>query len=132
MTEDYRSMPKVVKVIDPFRIAINRGEDDGVKKGAVYLIFGIGERISDPDTGDDLGLLELVRGKAKVTHVQKRLATLESIEYEITPPRTKKIKRLGGVMSYLNNLPAVEEIVEGEERDQAPLNASVGDVARPA
>src|SRR5882672_5460239 len=79
-------LAKVVHVVDPdttyspVEIVINRGSQNGVKIGDQYLVFGEGPMIQDPDTGKDLGQLELVRGRGEVVHVQEHLATIRSIE----------------------------------------------------
>jgi hypothetical protein len=85
----------VVAVIDEYRVAINRGARDGVKQGQRFLVYEVGEEeIKDPETGESLGHLEIVRGTAKVVHVQELLATLESDQ---TAPREKTIRRgVGG------------------------------------
>ena len=76
-------LAKVVHIVEhgfagPLEVVINRGSHQGVKLGDKFLVFGIGPRIIDPDTHDDLGELELVRGRGEVVHVQEHLATLRS------------------------------------------------------
>ncbi len=131
MSNEYRDLAKVVKVIDDYHVVINRGADDGIEYDARFLIFGTGERLKDPDSGDDLGILELVRGKAKVVHVQQKISTLSSDEFSMIPGKKRVIKRQGGGIFALTNQPAVEEIVEGEERYRTEIDANVGDYARP-
>lgn len=69
---------KVAKIESKTSIIINRGAKDGVKEGDKFLIYVIGEEILDPETNESLGVMERVRGKARVTHVQERIAVLES------------------------------------------------------
>lgn len=88
-----RYFAKVVKVIDRFTIVINAGMDKGVQQGKNFLVVGIGETITDPDTKEELGALEIVRGKARVVHVQDRMATLTSAEFE-KQPDVREIKKV--------------------------------------
>ena len=59
---------------DPYELAINRGSRDGIKPGQKYLVFGFGPELRDPDTGENLGRIELVRGRGEVVHVQDHIA----------------------------------------------------------
>ena len=65
-----------------FKVIINKGQNDLIFKGQQFLIYEIGEEIFDPETGNSLGEVELVKGRGEVTHVQDNMATLESIEKE--------------------------------------------------
>lgn len=76
-----KASPIVVsKVIDDYKIVINKGHADGIKKGQKYLVYGISEEVIDPITNESLGELEIVRGRGIVTHVQEKMATLKSDE----------------------------------------------------
>jgi hypothetical protein len=119
----------VVEVVDEYTCAINRGARSGLKVGDRYLVYGVGNELADPDTGESLGRLELVRGRGKVIHVQERLATIESLETVKNPDRTRTIKR-EGVLSVFGS-PA-EEIKEPGKVQTVPFNKiKVGDKARP-
>jgi len=122
----------VAHVIDEYQVVINRGSDQGVKVGDTYLIYAIGPDLIDPETNESLGPLEVVRGRAAVKHVQEKIATLETIEFDETPGRRKIIKRDGGsgIMALSLGLGQREEIEEGPERSQRPLDAAKGDLAK--
>ena len=62
------------------RVVINRGRDHGVAIGQEFLIYVLGNEVLDPDTGESLGLLEIVHGRGRVQHVQPKMATLVSSE----------------------------------------------------
>ncbi len=132
MSSQASSVAKVVHIVDGFNVAINKGEADDVKIGDIYLIYSLGPELTDPDSGVSLGVLEIVRGRAVVRHVQERLSTLESIEHEDIPGKKKVIKREGNasVFSSALGIPRVEEVVEGGERVQVKLTAQVGDSAK--
>ena len=121
---------RVAKVIDEYHLVITQGSDGGVELGDKYLIYGVGEEITDPISGNSLGILEIVRGRAKVIHLQPTLATLESIETYTTAGKKRVIKRDGisaAIMGY-----GAEEITEGSETHMAQLEgAQRGDIARP-
>ena len=71
---------RVVTVVDGYRLVINRGARDGVKAGQQWLVYGISKtNVLDPESGEDLGVLEIVRGVGAVVHVQDKLATLRSV-----------------------------------------------------
>ena len=114
---------RIVDVIDSYRCAINKGLDDGIKIGQRLLVYGLGKPITDPDTGEDLGSLEIVRGRGKVTHVQARLATLETYE---TEQRQRRITKGTPYRSIFGE--TVEEINSSED---IPFNeVKVGDFAK--
>jgi hypothetical protein len=129
-----RYFAKVVKVIDRYTIVINAGSDKGLGVGKRFLIVGLGETIVDPDTKESLGELEIVRGKARVTHVQERMATLESAEYE-KQPDVKEIKKVstGGNRGLVNLLGPQETITESikptEPVPKAFAGVEAGDLA---
>lgn len=91
MSERY--FGKVVHISDKFSAVINAGAEQDVKVGMKFLIVGLGDLIQDPDTGEELERLEIVRGRAEVVHVQTKLSTLKSIEAE-RQPDTREIKKV--------------------------------------
>ncbi|GGX95794.1 hypothetical protein GCM10007160_24270 [Litchfieldella qijiaojingensis] len=110
---------KVATIIDKYRVVINRGANDGVRVGQRYLILNIGDEIFDPDTGESLGQIEVVKGKGEVTHVQDRLATLQTIEsHEIR-------RRPSGLLAL-----AQFSDVEVTSEPKAFIDPEVGDIAR--
>jgi hypothetical protein len=136
-------LAKVVHVGDlgfapgPLEVVINRGMRDGVKAGDRFLVFGTGPHIADPDTGEDLGALEGVRGRGQVVHVQEHLSTIRSIERRRTRP-AKRITRQpgwgtgGGIMAGL--IGGTGSVVEEElsQEEEVPFESvQLGDLAKP-
>lgn len=80
MSERY--FGKVVHISDKFSVVINAGAEKDVKVGMKFLVVGLGDVIRDPDSGEELEQLEIVRGRAEVVHVQPKLSTLKSIEVD--------------------------------------------------
>jgi hypothetical protein len=64
---------KVAKVLNPTSVILAAGSDDGVKEGMEFVIYDLSETILDPETGEDLGKLELVKGRVYAVHVQDKL-----------------------------------------------------------
>ena len=127
------TLARIVKLVDNNTLVINKGLQDGVTTSDKFLIYGLDEELIDPDSGESLGALEVVRGRGRVTHLQARLATLSTYETVIYPGQKKVIKRDGrGVYSYLQGGPSVEEVEDGPTTEVVEFkNAQVGDYAKP-
>jgi len=130
MSERYYG--KVVKIEDKFTIVANRGSSSGVKEGDKFVVVGIGDVILDPDTGEELGPLEIVRGKVIAIHVQEKISTLKSCDYEssLGKREIKKIssKALGLASIFGPQDTVTESIIPGEDRLKELVGVSVGDV----
>ncbi|MCT7970416.1 hypothetical protein NG799_29310 [Laspinema sp. D1] len=109
----------VAQVINPSQLVINRGSLHGVKVGQRMLIYRTGDQeIKDPESGESLGYLELVKGTGKVIHVQEKICTIES-DKKKAPRRI--IKNSWGFPE--------EDIIEGEA---LPFDQpEVGDLVKP-
>ena len=106
---------KVAKVIDEYQIVINKGKNHEIKKGDRFLIYRLDEEINDPDTGESLGVLELIIGKGEVIHVQDSMSTLKSTD-------KKNIK----IRNTLGFFP------ERTDTEDVPFDgAETGDLAKP-
>lgn len=129
-----RYFAKVVKIVDKYTIVINAGSDRSLRVGKQFLIVGLGETLIDPDTKEPLGELEVVRGKARVTHVQERMATLTSAEYEKLP-EVKEIKKVstagqGGLAAFFGPQETVTESIKPTEPILKPFQGvELGDLA---
>lgn len=125
---------KVVKIIDPYTIVATPTESSVYSSGKEYLIVGMGEEIQDPDTGESLGRLEVVRGIVKVEHKQDKLITMKSSRYTRSNDQReiKKIKRdprSGGIATWVSGggTEEIETITPGESRLNALDQVEVGD-----
>jgi len=76
---------KVVATTDRFTLVMNKGSENGVELGDKFLVVGLGQSIIDSDTQEELGRLEVLRGHVKVSHVQERISTARSCEFEQHP-----------------------------------------------
>jgi hypothetical protein len=108
----------VVKVIDEYTVVINRGADHGITKGDAFLIYFIEpEELIDPDTGDSLGQLEIIRGTASATHVQAKMATIKSNRFLM---RGKVVRKHTGAFAALSGLG--NEVIEAPEKEDVPFD----------
>ncbi|GAB3785887.1 hypothetical protein [Dyella agri] len=127
-----RYFGKVVATTDRFTIVMNRGSEHGVNNGDKFLIVGIGPVIIDPDTQEELERLEIVRGKVSVFHVQEKISSARSCEFERSSD-VKEIKKVtsrgGGVIGFLGPQDTVTESIKPGDEQLKELNgAQVGDL----
>ena len=122
-----RYIGRVVNVMNPTTVVVNIGTDHGVRNGSIFLLVGLGEKITDPDTGEILEQLELVRGRVEVTHAQQKISTLTSVDV-LRDPDIKEIKRSGHGGFYSNFInPVTESVKVGVERAKPLSNPKIGD-----
>jgi hypothetical protein len=126
---DFR-LAKVVHITSPFEVVINHGQSDFVKPGDRFVIFGEGPQIRDPDSGQDLGTLELVRGQGEVIHVQDHLATIRTLQRNRIHATKRITRELGGLYALADmGRKLVEEELAPEQ--EAPfVGVCLGDHAR--
>jgi len=89
------------------QVVINRSLNDGVKKGSRFLVYALSEQdLVDPESGESLGRLEIVRGTGVAVHVQDKIATIES---EPRRKRGTRIVRTRSPYSILGEERVIEE-----------------------
>lgn len=115
----------VAKVNDGYTLIINRGSDHGVKKGDNFLVYYVDpEELKDPETGESLGNLEIIRGTGTATHVQSKMTTIKSNR---VVSRGRIIRRQTGILSSLSG-----EVVEEPGKEAMPFDdPNVGDKVKP-
>jgi len=117
----------VVKIIDDFRVVINRGSLHKVRLGQKFLIYRLSnEEIKDPESGESLGYLELVMGRGKVIHVQEKMSTLYSDTLKVSA-LVRKLSR-PPVPSLFQ---PIEEIIESPAEKKPFVGIEIGDKAKP-
>ena len=80
---------KVARVLNSREVALNKGLVDGVEVGMIFKILSpTGSAITDPDTDELLGSVELEKTRVRVTVVQDRVSVASTY-------RTRKIN-VGG------------------------------------
>ena len=75
----------VAKIIDERRVVLNKGSRDHISNGDRFIVFNLGGEIHDPETGESLGILEEIKGKGEVIHVQDHMCTIQTYESDIVP-----------------------------------------------
>lgn len=117
---------RVVRVIDDLTLVLNIGSDRGVSKGDIFLVYYVEpEEIIDPNTGESLGKLEIVRGSGSVIHVQEKMCTIKSNR---TESGGRIIRSGSGLASFL----ALGEVIEEPAKKAIPFESpTVGDFAKP-
>lgn len=128
---------KIVEIIQDvehecYKAVINKGNEDFVKLGDKFLIVGLGKEIIDPDTNQSLGNLEIVRGKAKVIHVQAKMATVESINFKKPTPE-KTIEESTNNLHFALGLGGKVKKTTYKEQEQILLpfeDIKIGDIAK--
>ncbi|MBN2686222.1 MAG: hypothetical protein JXR40_13155 [Pontiellaceae bacterium] len=116
---------KVIKVVDDTTIVINAGSEDGITANQKFTLYCLDtEDLIDPDTNENLGRLEIVKGVVAPTHIQMKVSTLKSDIWR-NPEGEKTIIKRSPFMIALGS----EEIVErGGTKTRTPLDdPQVGD-----
>jgi hypothetical protein len=72
---------KVAGIVTETQVAFNAGIDAGVRDGDLAQIIKVVE-ITDPDSGDLLGTVRIVRLNLKIHHVQQKLSVGLVTDYE--------------------------------------------------
>jgi len=119
---------KVIKIIDDYEIVINKGSEDGIFGTQKFLVYNLGDELFDPDTKEKLGRLEMICGKAEVKHIQPKMTTLISDDYEYNKS-TKTIKRGGGLANMFSDS-STEEINQPTKRQLRFENIETGSLVK--
>ncbi len=131
MSENKLAQCIVIKVIDDYRVVINKGSKDGVVDKTRFLIYKLDEELFDPETKESLGKLEIVKGTGSPVHIQERMATIESDKFVRSKDKRTVIKKRGGGTLIGLTMPSTEEVIEPGDRVQEPFeNPEVGDIAK--
>ena len=76
------NITKQIKVIqtldDNDKVVLNVGSTDGITDNQRFLIYSLGSEFFDPDTNENLGRLEIVKGTGVVIHLQPKICTVKS------------------------------------------------------
>lgn len=117
---------KIVNVISDSKVVINAGHNEGISVGSKFIIYKNGDNIIDPDTGEDLGVLEIVKGNGVATHVQEKMSTISGYRKVRKRSRAQAFP-FGSVWSSQIFHPQSEEIEDVENSFDA---AAIGDLAK--
>ena len=77
---------RILKILDQYKVIVNVGADSGIERNMDFIIYSEGETVKDPESNEDLGRLENVKARVKVSHMQEKFSILESSETETRRP----------------------------------------------
>ena len=117
---------KVVSVVSPFQIVINAGAETGLRMKQKVMIYAIGEMMTDPDSGEELEHLEIVKGTGRIIHLQGKISTVKSDMVEETPRHIKRRTTLGSFSAVLGPSEETEIVKE----DIPFIEPQIGDWVR--
>ena len=69
---------RIIRVFDETSILINLGNREGVKQGDRFVVIEKAGEVTDPDSGESLGELELVKAELSAADVQERMSILKT------------------------------------------------------
>ena len=73
---------KVADLIDSRTLVINKGSKNGVKVGMLFMVYdATGKNVKDPETGEELGKIQLPKIEVKVTHADEKYSIAETHKY---------------------------------------------------
>src|SRR5438874_1056816 len=72
---------RVAQILNERELIINRGRTDGVTEGMVFEVLAENSlEVTDPETGQSLGLLDRPKVRAQASDVRDRFAVCETFE----------------------------------------------------
>jgi hypothetical protein len=107
----------VAKVIDSTAIIIAAGADNGVREGMEFVIYDLSETIRDPESGEDLGRLELVKGRVFAEHVQDKMTVART-----RPTQTSYSSRVMSIEDF--HRAAIAAALSAPTREQLKIAGS--------
>jgi hypothetical protein len=67
---------RIVRIIDEYTLVANVGLEHGVAVGEDYVVVQPVEPVTEPETGAELGMWEMVKARLVVVHAQEKISTL--------------------------------------------------------
>ena len=121
---------KVAQVLSTTQLILAAGSEEGVREGMEFVIYALGRQIADPDTGQSLGQLEMVKGRVKAAYVQEKMCQATVIGRTITET-IEPFAALSALQSRQIKKTVYDELkVEGALPVEADLTVRQGDYAR--
>ena len=126
----------VARIISPTQVVLAAGSEQGVREGMVFVIYQLGDPVIDPETGESLGQLELIKGRVKVFHVQEKLSRATTPSRSVTETIDPLAEMAAGIAGHTLGRRQVTKTVYDELRVEGPvaveqdLTVRIGDRAR--
>lgn len=112
-----KDIGKVVRILDDKKVIVDLGSDDKVKEGMKFVIYEQSEEIFDPDTGDSLGIIDIIKHRLKVVNVMEKMSIMESDEYTKEP-----IYNLASMMNSMPTHKWKQESFNVDEEEIKPIH----------
>ena len=120
---------RVLEIITGTKVILNCGSEQKISLGDKFEIYGLTKMLVDPETEEELGKAEIIRGRGEVTNLQDKLCTIESYLKE-SEFGTRKIIRKTNPFGSIFSQPSTEEEITGEPLLKRFEDIQVGDYAR--
>lgn len=79
MKDKSKKTYKVIEILNSKELIINYGSIDGARKGHRVIIKKIGDPVTDPDTNEVLGTLDIIKGDLKIYETFPRFSICRDI-----------------------------------------------------
>lgn len=125
---------KIIKIMDEYTVIINSGSNDGVQPGDRFQILDTkGNAVKDPDTGETLGYLDLIKDTVKVTEVQEKICFCSSLEaVGINDLLATNLMNLNNSLPFSGRKQRLnvdlDDVTGGREKSDVPIK--IGDKVR--
>lgn len=96
MAEQKTIKGKIVRILDKRTVIVNLGYRDGVTKKTVFRILAEPEDIIDPDSGEKLGSVNVVKSKLKAQTVNEKF-TIATTRWTINTYKGVNVNLLGSI-----------------------------------
>jgi hypothetical protein len=126
---------KVVRILSDEEVVLNVGREDGVKENMEFVIFLESDHVYDPETGEDLGAIEIVKGRVGVYHVMDKMSRARTLTYQVyVPSLPATVKWLGSALYSETHVETRRRKLKVPESQVQPLAVDlvvrIGDKAR--
>jgi len=78
---------KVARVVSPTELILAAGSEEGVEEGMEFVVYSLSDTVTDPDTGEDLGRIQVVKARVIAAHVQERMTVARTKSRTVSMPR---------------------------------------------
>lgn len=127
---DYGKEFRVVRIISEYEIIINAGSNDGYQVGDIFQILVQGKPLTDPETGEELGVLDYVKARIQLSTVFPKMSICRSTA--TSNPMFDTATMLLGVIGSLGFGPAKLNVDEDDitgDFDDVDEKIGIGDKA---
>lgn len=115
---------KIIKIIDDYKVVINTGKNNKVKKGDKFEIYIKGVELKDEETGTSYGTLDYVKAIVEAVEVFEKASVCENVETyteKQTPTLQAGLKSLNGIAASLYGYGEEKTYIKPLEVDQSQV-----------